>query len=108
MSRPRLHHRWAVPGLAAALIAALPGCTSLAPTYERPAAPVPAQFPVAVPSADAAVADLDWRQFFADARLRRLWERHPQFVFVPNNPSFFQKIATGLAAIEGILSKLPG
>jgi predicted ATPase len=41
-----------------------------------------------------------------DAKLRRLWDHHPRFVFVPNNPSFFKKISFGLAALEGIVSQL--
>ncbi|MBL8347212.1 MAG: efflux transporter outer membrane subunit [Rubrivivax sp.] len=57
---------------AAALLGA---CSSMAPSYERPAAPVAPQFPgPATPSASgAAAADaLDWQAFFADARLKRL------------------------------------
>lgn len=56
--------------LSAALLA---GC-SLMPAYERPAAPVPAQFPSAPSAAasDASVADLGWRELFADPRLREL------------------------------------
>ena len=58
--------------LASALAAALAGCTALAPPYERPPAPVDTRFPGA-PSADAApVTDIDWRQFFTDARLQQL------------------------------------
>lgn len=62
-----------VPG-AVALAAALAGCANLAPTYERPAAPVAAQFPAAAASAPNAtpVADLDWQSFFVDERTRRL------------------------------------
>jgi predicted ATPase len=41
-----------------------------------------------------------------DGRLRKLWERHPRFIFVPNNPSFFKKISFGLAALESIVSQL--
>lgn len=57
----------------AAATMALAGCVSLAPRYERPAAPVPAQWPT--PSATqsgAAAADIAWDRFFADARLRSL------------------------------------
>ncbi len=64
------------------LAAALAGCASLAPIYERPPAPVPAQFPAAAasssPAAAAATAslpaaaDLPWQQFFTDPRLQRL------------------------------------
>jgi multidrug efflux system outer membrane protein len=63
----------------------LAGCTSLAPDYQRPAAPVPATW-AAVP-ADAAgravadspaeasapaAADITWPQFFTDPQLRQL------------------------------------
>ena len=41
-----------------------------------------------------------------DARLRKLWARHPRFVLVPNNHSFFKKISFGLAALERIVSQL--
>jgi hypothetical protein len=41
-----------------------------------------------------------------DGRLRKLWSRHPRFVLVPNNPSFFKKISFGLAALESIVSQL--
>jgi multidrug efflux system outer membrane protein len=59
--------------------AALGGC-SLMPAYQRPVAPVPAAYPLARGSdaaADAATsattaADIGWRDFFADPRLRQL------------------------------------
>ena len=54
-----------------ALAVVLAGCSSLAPHYERPAAPVPAVFPTASATGQAA-ADIDWRDFFADAKLRSL------------------------------------
>ena len=59
---------------ALACTAVLAGCGSLAPTYERPAAPVAAQFPAAAASAPTATpaADLDWQTFFADERTKRL------------------------------------
>jgi len=69
---------------AAAILAA--GCT-LAPNYERPAAPVAPAFPAggvydqqpgAAPGAasagGAAATDIGWRDFFADARLQRIIE----------------------------------
>lgn len=71
--------------LAAALAAALwlAGC-SFVPTYERPAAPVAGTFatvptpplvtPVATQAASRAAADIDWQDFFQDARLKRLIE----------------------------------
>jgi multidrug efflux system outer membrane protein len=65
-----------------AACAALGGC-SLMPTYERPALPVPDAYPEAAsvaasaPAAGAAVgvteaADIGWREFFADDRLRQV------------------------------------
>jgi len=62
-------------GLAALLGAG--GCMSLAPEYQRPAAPVPAAYPNdAVPAGAAApaAADVDWQAYFADPRLKRLIE----------------------------------
>lgn len=40
-----------------------------------------------------------------DRRLRTLWSRHDRFVFVPNNPSFFKKIAAGLTSLENIVAE---
>jgi multidrug efflux system outer membrane protein len=53
------------------------GCMSLIPEYQRPAAPVPAAYPVEAQSATAgaaAAADIDWQAYFADPRLKRLIE----------------------------------
>src|SRR4030081_1323104 len=63
--------------LVAALLAA--GCT-LEPKYDRPAAPVPQSFPegeayragAVAPTTGKAAADIGWREFFTDARLRQL------------------------------------
>ncbi|MGB8169007.1 MAG: AAA family ATPase [Chthoniobacteraceae bacterium] len=41
-----------------------------------------------------------------DARLRALWSRHPRFVLVPHDPSFFKKISFGLAALESMVAQL--
>ncbi len=41
-----------------------------------------------------------------DTRLRALWSQHDRFVFVPNNPSFFKKIADGLMSLEKIVTAL--
>lgn len=61
-----------------ALAMALAGCT-LAPTYERPAAPVAASFPAmpadgtnAVAPGAEAPASIAWQRFFTDARLQQL------------------------------------
>ncbi len=58
--------------LAAALL--LAGC-SLIPTYQRPAAPLPEQWPASAgqqASTSAAEATPDWQTFFADESLREL------------------------------------
>ncbi len=60
--------------LSALAVAALSAC-SFIPTYERPAAPVEAQFPALAPAAAAGVpsgADIAWKEFVGDARLRDL------------------------------------
>jgi multidrug efflux system outer membrane protein len=75
--RPRLNVRLnarlrVAAGLGAALLTA---CGSMAPAYERPAAPVPERFPLAASAAaaspTAAAADLPWQAFFTDPRLRQ-------------------------------------
>ncbi|EFF74913.1 efflux transporter, outer membrane factor lipoprotein, NodT family [Achromobacter piechaudii ATCC 43553] len=58
------------------LTAALAGC-SMAPVYQRPHAPIPAQFPDATASAggnaaQSAAATLDWQSFVTDEALRQL------------------------------------
>lgn len=58
----------------AAAAVLLGACSTLAPDYLRPEAPVPTAWPgqgepVAAP---IAVADISWRDYFADARLREL------------------------------------
>ncbi|HEX2854291.1 MAG TPA: efflux transporter outer membrane subunit [Opitutaceae bacterium] len=47
----------------------LSGC-SLAPKYQRPAAPVAATYSLDASTASTPAADLAWQQFFGDARLR--------------------------------------
>ena len=63
---------YSISALVAACI--LAGCTSLAPTYERPAAPVPSAFPNASASNPGDATAIRWQDFFADARLRSLIE----------------------------------
>jgi multidrug efflux system outer membrane protein len=61
------------PTLLAAVLA-LTGCTMI-PEYERPPAPVAARYPGAAEGpAGPAAADMAWRHFFADERLKRLIE----------------------------------
>ena len=62
------------PRLAAVACAALlAACTSMAPKYERPAAPVAATWPQdASTEGTPAAADIDWQSFFPDPRLGEL------------------------------------
>ena len=41
-----------------------------------------------------------------DAKLRKLWSRHPLFIMVPHNRSFFKKITLGLASLESIVAQI--
>ena len=62
--------------LALAVSTLLAGC-SLMPAYDRPAAPVPAQFDGAAAQADAQsvpVADIGWRAVFTDPKLQQVIE----------------------------------
>lgn len=54
-----------------ALVCALVGC-SLAPTYQRPEAPVPAQWGNATGQRGQVVGQLDWQAFILDPTLRQL------------------------------------
>jgi len=67
-----IHHAPALTLAFAALL--LAGCASMAPSYQRPAAPVPAAFPADAGTAASATpaAELEWTSFFADERLKRL------------------------------------
>ena len=59
--------------LAVAAAALLAACSSLAPKYERPAAPVAAAWPHdAATEGTPAAADIEWQRFFPDPRLREL------------------------------------
>jgi multidrug efflux system outer membrane protein len=64
------------PSVLSAVAAAvlLSACTTLAPDYERPAAPVPATWsaPAAGNDARAPAADLGWQDFITDERLRQV------------------------------------
>ena len=67
--------------VAAALAAGLLSACSMAPTYQRPAAPVDAAYPAVLPAAGASgdapaqgasASDTAWRSYFAEPRLQQL------------------------------------
>ena len=58
--------------LCALCVPALIGACSLAPRYDRPAAPVPAQFPYGPAAEGTPATQLKWQDFFTDERLRSL------------------------------------
>ena len=69
------------PLLIVVALLGLAGCTTLAPDYTRPAAPVSAAWPSgpaykesAAPATAVAAADLAWRDFFVAAGLRKVIE----------------------------------
>lgn len=66
-----VNRHWVALAMASLL---LTGCGALTPLYERPAAPVAAQFPSAAANAQLTVAapDLAWQDFFHDERLKQL------------------------------------
>ncbi|HEX2012913.1 MAG TPA: efflux transporter outer membrane subunit [Roseateles sp.] len=62
------------PSIAMALLAAMAGCANLAPGYQRPPPAVPAAPNASADAPARALAELPWREFITDARLRRLVE----------------------------------
>ncbi|CAN7454412.1 efflux transporter outer membrane subunit [Aquipseudomonas alcaligenes] len=64
-------YRHALTASALLIALTLGGC-SMAPTYERPEAPVAAHWSGPAAKADQAASELDWRTFIVDADLRRL------------------------------------
>ncbi|MGA4637757.1 efflux transporter outer membrane subunit [Pseudomonas solani] len=64
-------HRHALTASALLIALTLGGC-SMAPTYERPEAPVAAHWNGPAAKQDQAASELDWRTFIVDADLRRL------------------------------------
>lgn len=43
-----------------------------------------------------------------DLKLRAHWSKHPRFVLVPHNASFFKKISYGLEMLSSIMDELAG
>jgi len=58
----------------AVLAATLAGCASMAPDYQRPAAPVAEQWPAQASDQGTPAADIGWREFLLDTRLQQLVE----------------------------------
>lgn len=57
------------------LLGVLSGCASMAPTYQRPEAPVASVYPGTPGAADTqAASEIGWREFFPDPRLQSLIE----------------------------------
>jgi multidrug efflux system outer membrane protein len=59
---------------ALALASALAACSSMAPDYQRPAAPVPGTYAEQAPAETASTPDIGWKTFFADPTLVQLIE----------------------------------
>lgn len=60
---------------ALALPAAILSACTMAPRYERPAAPVASSYAVEQVAGAGVAAEIGWREFFPDAQLQRLIER---------------------------------
>jgi multidrug efflux system outer membrane protein len=56
------------------MAAFLTGCASMAPDYQRPEAPVAAEWGSETVQGNRAAADIGWREFFVDEKLRKLIE----------------------------------
>jgi predicted ATPase len=41
-----------------------------------------------------------------DEKLKRVWERHPNFHYIPSNHSFMNKISQGLLTIQSVLEEI--
>jgi len=67
---PRTRFARAAAALLGSLL--LAGCMSLAPEYERPAAPVAAAFPADPSGSGRPASEIEWQSFFVDERLKRL------------------------------------
>jgi multidrug efflux system outer membrane protein len=52
----------------------LAGCASMAPDYQRPEAPVASEWGQGANQGERNVADIGWREFFVDEKLRKLIE----------------------------------
>lgn len=77
MNKSAFFHGSRLRSVSAACALGLLSACSLIPTYERPVAPVPAQYPgepgaVADAKDQRPAADIPWQDFFKDARLQRL------------------------------------
>ncbi|MES2999687.1 MAG: efflux transporter outer membrane subunit [Pseudomonadota bacterium] len=70
---PRIHTmKTALTITTVAVAALISACSSMAPKYERPDAPVAGAWAYPGAGTGTAAADLDWQNFFGDARLKQL------------------------------------
>jgi multidrug efflux system outer membrane protein len=56
------------------ITALLAGCASMAPDYQRPEAPVASDWGQGAGQGERSAADIGWREFFVDEKLRKLIE----------------------------------
>ena len=56
------------------IAALLAGCASMAPDYQRPEAPVASEWGQGVSQGERNAAEIGWREFFVDEKLRKLIE----------------------------------
>lgn len=42
-----------------------------------------------------------------DQKLKQLWNKHPNFVYIQNEPSFLQKTLNGIKAMDELIKKFP-
>jgi len=78
-TNPRAPRRVLPAALAALTALGLLGACTMIPEYQRPAAPIAAAYPpdppasgASSPTATTPAAEIDWRRYFADERLKRL------------------------------------
>lgn len=73
-STAQTHGRWTAAVVAAFGLALMAGCGVMAPTHERPAAPIPATWPsvLVAGTSDTTVMPSDWATFFPDPRLQAM------------------------------------
>ena len=61
---------------------------------------------IAVEGGNTARIETNAEAIELDRRLFAIWSKHPRFVVVQHNPSFFKKLTFGLVALESIVAQL--